>query len=132
VKVILDSNVLMAAFGSRGLCEAILEVCLSDHELYISEAILNKVRSHLSDKFKLSSQQIDENLGMLRDECTWVYPATIPKNACRDPDDLLILGTALAAGADCLVTGGRDLLVLTTFQGIPILSPRSFYEQLTK
>jgi len=29
VKVVLDTNVPLAAFASRGLCEAVLEVCLA-------------------------------------------------------------------------------------------------------
>ena len=59
-----------------------------------------------------------------------VRPAKVPAGACRDRTDLAVLGTALAAEADCLVTGDRDLLELKTFQGIPILSPRAFHDRL--
>ena len=54
----------------------------------------------------------------------------VPADACRDPDDLPIRGTLLAARVDCLVTGDEDLLALREFRGIPILSPRAFYERL--
>jgi predicted nucleic acid-binding protein len=43
-----------------------------------------------------------------------------------DPDDDKLLETALLGRADCLVTGDQDLLVLGTYQGIPILSPAAF------
>ena len=35
MKVVLDANVIVAAFASRGLCEAILELCLSEHEIIL-------------------------------------------------------------------------------------------------
>jgi uncharacterized protein len=38
----------------------------------------------------------------------------------RDPKDLKILATAVGAGADGIVTGDNDLLVLKAFEGIPI------------
>lgn len=51
-------------------------------------------------------------------------------DACRDGDDLPVLGTLLAAKADCLVTGDQDLLELREFHSIPILSPRAFHDRL--
>ena len=52
----------------------------------------------------------------------------LPKNACRDPDDVVILGTLVAAGADCLVTGDKDLLVLKRFENRAIITPRQCFE----
>jgi predicted nucleic acid-binding protein len=49
--------------------------------------------------------------------------------SCRDPDDLPVLGTAVAGGASVLVTGDEDLLTLHEFQGIVILSPREFHDR---
>jgi predicted nucleic acid-binding protein len=56
--------------------------------------------------------------------------ADLPSDACRDSQDLSILGLAIGAHANYLVTGDDDLQVLKTIQGIPILSPRQFYEKL--
>ncbi|MCC7464345.1 MAG: putative toxin-antitoxin system toxin component, PIN family, partial [Gammaproteobacteria bacterium] len=39
----------------------------------------------------------------------------------RDPDDDQVLAAALAAKAQMIVSGDKDLLVLGAFQGIPIL-----------
>lgn len=47
---------------------------------------------------------------------------------CRDPKDNMYLELALSAGATCLVTGDVDLLVLGSFQGIPIVNARQFVD----
>lgn len=39
-----------------------------------------------------------------------------------DPDDDAVIGTALAAKADLIVTGDRPLLLVTAYQGVRIIS----------
>ena len=130
MRVVLDTNVLLAAFGTRGLCEALLEVCLESHEIVLSEHILAEIHKHLIGKFKAPSRQANETLGFLRDHITLVKPAKLLQDVCRDPDDIPVLGTAVAGDVECLVTGDDDLLSLKHFQGIAILSPREFYDFL--
>ena len=48
----------------------------------------------------------------------------------RDPDDDRVLACAIAAGADVIVSGDQDLLVLTEFQGIPILTATQTLERI--
>ena len=45
---------------------------------------------------------------------------------CRDPRDDKILEVAVNGGADLIVTGDADLLVLNPFQGIPIIAPADY------
>jgi putative PIN family toxin of toxin-antitoxin system len=130
VKVVLDTNVLLAAFAARGLCEAVFEACLASHEIILSEHILGELQRHLRGKFEVPGRQVDAILAYLRENATVVTPAKVPAGACRDRTDLAVLGTALAAEADCLVTGDRDLLDLKAFRGIPLLSPRAFHDRL--
>ena len=47
---------------------------------------------------------------------------------CRDPKDDKILELAATAGADGIITGDDDLLVLDPFRDIPILTPARFLE----
>ena len=54
----------------------------------------------------------------------------LEKAVCRDPDDDLVLATAVAADANLIVTGDDDLLVLGTYEGIAIVSPRRLLELL--
>lgn len=130
MKVVLDTNVLVAAFAARGLCEAVLEVCLTGHDLVLSEYILGELRRHLRRTFNLSAAHADAVVAFLREPALIVTPAKVPAGACRDRSDLPVLGTAVAGGADCLVTGDADLLALGSYEEIPILSPRAFHDCL--
>jgi putative PIN family toxin of toxin-antitoxin system len=102
--------------------------CLDQHEIFLSTEILAELRKHLLGKFKMPGTRVQEIVSFLEKQVQLVEPTSVPANSCRDPDDGPILGTAIAALADCLVTGDKDLLDLQAFQGIPILSPRAFYD----
>jgi len=126
MKIILDANVVVAAFASRGLCESIFELCLSEHELILCEDLLNEIVKNLRIKIKLPSRMVDAIKELLKEHSLILDPTPLPKDACRDPDDIKILGLAIASSADYIVTGDKDLLILKHIQKIPILSPRAF------
>ena len=42
---------------------------------------------------------------------------------CRDPHDDMFLEVALSGGADFVISKDDDLLVLSPFEGIPIITP---------
>ena len=54
-------------------------------------------------------------------------PETIPR-ICRGPGDDQVIACAVAGGADVIVSGDRDLLVLEQVGDIPILSAARFLE----
>jgi uncharacterized protein len=130
VKVVLDTNVLLAAFATHGLCDAVFEACLASHRIVLSEHILKELRRHLLAKIRMPSGEAEAVLRLLEEQAEIVRPVKVPPDACRDRSDLAVLGTALAARADCIVTGDHDLLDLDAFRGIPILSPRAFHDRL--
>jgi len=130
VKVVLDTNVLLSALATRGLCEAVLEVCLANHEIVLSEYIFKELRRNLKSRLRLPAAQVDEIIVFFREKATMVNPAKVSADACRDQTDLAVLGTASVADADCLVTGDDDLLELKRFAGVAILSPREFHDRL--
>jgi len=57
-------------------------------------------------------------------------PVPLAAEVWRGPYDIKILGLAVASNADYIVTGDKDLLVLKSFENIPILTPRSFSDIL--
>ena len=131
MKVVLDTNVLLAAIATHGLCDLVLTQCLQSHPLIISEPILDELGRHLTGKFKMPPSQTSEIIKFIRSQSTVVEPAEVAAGVCRDPNDLMVLGTALAGKADCIITGEKDLLVIHPFCGIAILSPRDFYQHIS-
>lgn len=127
MRVVLDANVLIADAIAPGTCRQVVRHCLAQHELVFSGYILDEVRRNLLDKFGLSARFTDEAVSLLRGGSLVVEPATVDPQVCRDPKDLPVLGTALAGGADCLVTGDKDLLVLGSFRGVAIVRPADFW-----
>jgi uncharacterized protein len=132
MRVVLDANVIVAAFAARGLCESVMEVCLSEHEMVLSEKLLDEILENLLQKIRLPSGVVDGIGELLREHATMLSPAPIAPGVCRDPDDVKVLSLAKDSKADYIVTGDKDLLVLKKYGGIPILNPRSFSDILHK
>ena len=132
MRVVLDANVIIAAFAARGLCEAVLEFCLSGHEIILSDHLIGEIRKGLQSKIKLPSPTVNRIISFLSESSTILPPEPLPCNLCRDPNDVKVLGLSLAAQADYIITGYKDLLVLKKFKGIPILSPKSFSDTIHK
>ncbi len=57
-----------------------------------------------------------------------VVQTTEAISECRDPKDNKYLELAVAGDAVCIISGDQDLLVLSPFRGIPILTPRGFLD----
>lgn len=130
MRIVLDANVVIAAFATRGLCESVFEFCLAGHEVFLSADLIDEITKTLRLKIKLPDGAVDGVRKLLQEYGTMIEPTSVPLDACRDPDDVKILGLAMAAGADYIVTGDKDLLVLDTYGGIPIVSPRSFSDRI--
>lgn len=128
MKVLLDTNVLIAAFLTHGPSNEVFEHCLSEHTTFTSNWILSELEEKLSGKFRFPPAKVKKIIRFLRENLQKVEPLPLNEKACRDRDDDNVLAAALAGTADCIVTGDRDLLVLKKFHGIPIISPAEFWE----
>lgn len=131
MKVVLDTNVLLSAAFTAGRCEVLLDLCVaSGVDIILCDHILDEFRRHAQDKFHAPRQRVDNYLQALMPRVVLVTPLAVSPDTVADVDDLPVLGTAAAARADALITGDRQLLELGFYAGIPILSPRAFYERL--
>jgi putative PIN family toxin of toxin-antitoxin system len=128
MRVILDTNVILAAFAGRGLAHALFELCLEKHEIIISEHILSEVQRNLQKKMKMPKDKVLMITEYLREFCTFSNHKRLDKKACRDIDDVKILGLSEVAKPDYIITGDKDLLVLKKFHSVPIITPREFWE----
>ena len=128
MRVILDTNVILAAFAGRGLANALFELCLEKHEIIISEHILSEVQRNLQKKLKMPKDKIGIIIGYLREFCILSDYKRLDKMTCRDKDDDKILGLSEVAKPNYIITGDKDLLSLEEFHSVPIITPREFWE----
>jgi len=128
LRVFLDTNVLVAAFVSRGQCNELLEHCVRNHELATSADVLKELERVLDDKLDFPRPVVDEALQLVRGEATEFEAPDLPEPVSRDPDDDRVLAAAAEGRSDCIVTGDDDLLTLGSFRGIAILTPSEFWE----
>jgi len=130
MKIVLDTNVLFAAFVTRsGLCARMVEEALAKHDVFLSDFILSELARNLEKKAGLERSLVDSAILTLVRGAVMVQPANVPLDAVRDPMDCAILGTAVAAHADLLISGDNDLLSLGSFGTTAILSPRQFHDR---
>ena len=130
MKVFLDTNVLVSAVATRGLCADLFHAVLAEHQLIVGEAVLAELRRVLRQKVRLSAHTIAEMDTFLRGQALVVTDASPLRIRLRDPDDLAVLAEAVAGGADLLVTGDQDLLSVAARAPLPIVTPRGFWEIL--
>jgi putative PIN family toxin of toxin-antitoxin system len=129
LKIALDTNVVVSAVATRGLCADLIQLILLEHELIVGETVLAELRHVLSRKLKLPKATIDEVELFLRRRAIVMAPVDVRPVRDLDAADAAVLAEAVAASADVLVTGDGELLRLT---GLPtkVVSPRGLWDLL--
>ena len=127
MKVILDSNIIIAAFSSRGLCHSVFELCLDRFTILISEHILSEVFRIFIKKIKMPENKAKEIIKYLREYCLVKDFEKLDERICRDSDDDNILALAKSSQPKYIITGDSGLLVLRKYNSIPIINPREFW-----
>jgi putative PIN family toxin of toxin-antitoxin system len=130
VRVLLDTNVLASGLATRGLCAEVVEAVINEHQLLTCSPVMKELERVLSRKFRLPAQVVRGFLGLLESEGEMVGAAAVRVVNFEDPDDIPILACAVGGQADALVTGDKAMLDLGKIEGIPILSPRQFWQRL--
>ncbi|ULA65196.1 MAG: Putative toxin-antitoxin system toxin component, PIN family [Nitrospira sp.] len=128
MKVFLDTNVLVSGFTTRGLCADLIRLVLAEHEFITGEVVLKELERVLKQKIALPTEQIQEILAFLETQTIQSKPKGSPSISVRDKDDEWVLASAVAAQADVLVTGDKDLLdIAAQVRDLTITDPRGFW-----
>jgi uncharacterized protein len=128
VKAVFDTNILIAAFLTEGICAKLMvRAHRRDFDLILCDGILQEFKRVLKKKFATSPHETSEVLTILSEATQEILGKTDSITPiCNDSDDDLILACAKDAVADYIVTGDEDLLVLKNYEGIRIVNPREF------
>lgn len=130
MRVLFDTNVLLAAFLTEGLCwKLLVKANRKEFSLFTSPYILNEFEDKLYKKFASTKDEVHEAINLVMEIAQSVdhkEKGIHVKGICRDKKDDDILASAIASEANYLITGDSDLLALKKYKGIKILSPREF------
>ena len=128
MRAVFDTNVLIAAFLTEGLCSGLLiRARKQAFDLVLCDDIIREFEGILIKKFKLTSTDISEISAIVSEAASEILHKLSPiPNICRDPNDDMIIACAIDATADYIVTGDEDLLILKHYKDIVIINPRNF------
>jgi len=130
MRVLLDTNVIISAVTTRGLCSDVFRAVLSDHDLVTCRKILHEIQRILRSKFSVPAELIAEYVELLSHDAIMAEPGDMAVVQIKDRDDVEIIAAAITGAVDVLVTGDAELQALTSIQGVRVLSPRAFWEEL--
>jgi putative PIN family toxin of toxin-antitoxin system len=131
VRLVFDTNVVVAGLVSEGLCHEVVRAHLPEHTAILSRVLWDELVEKLRGKFDITAADLPL-LDLYHRHATWVEPQPLEKPACRDPDDDWVLATTVTGEAEAIITGDGDLLALGPYQGVAILTPRQFIERLAR
>ena len=138
MRLVLDTNVLISAFGWGGVPGQLLlaglagqfEICTSQHLSTEVERVLSYPQIFQAlFKRGLSAQDVYRKYLA---SALWFEPQPLPQPVSRDADDDHVLACALAARADLIVSGDDDLLSLGAFENIPIVTTSTALNHIGK
>lgn len=125
MRIVFDTNVIVAGIVAEGLCREILEIHVPEHTVVLSQVLWDELLATLRRKFGLTPDDLPI-LALYRKQAEWCKPSKLPEAICRDPDDDWVLATAREGRAEAIVSGDADSLTLTSYADIEVLSPRQF------
>ena len=129
MRVVFDTNMLVSALlFESSMPGRAFSMALETGEILLSEILVNEANEVLQrKKFQkyITVEQREEFLIALVQSGRLVDITEIIA-VCRDPKDNHVLELAVSGGAQVIVTGDSDLLVLNPFRAIQILTARDF------
>ena len=131
MRVILDTNVFVSGVFFGGIPGRIIEAWRHARiQLVLSAEILDEYR-RVGQALAAQHPGVDLGpfLGLLMVHAEIVEAPPLADRVALDPDDDKFLACAIAAGPAIVVSGDKDLLNQTGWQGIRVLRPRQFVDE---
>ena len=132
IKAVLDTNILLSSLFWKGQPRKIVDLAIENEFRAVTSAdILEELKCVLEENFPRVPHEAKELI--LRDILSYsalVIPKKITVKNLRDLQDAKIIACAVEAGANYIVTGDKDLLVLKEYARIKITTAREFLEAL--
>ncbi|OGA08428.1 MAG: putative toxin-antitoxin system toxin component, PIN family [Betaproteobacteria bacterium RIFCSPHIGHO2_12_FULL_69_13] len=127
MRLVADTNTVVSALLWHGAPHRLLEAVEQEGlSFYASRALVDELadvlaRRKLARAVKASGKSVSTLVAEYEGLVQLVEPRTLRRPVGRDPDDEAVIACALAARADLIVSGDKDLRVLKTYQRIRIV-----------
>jgi putative PIN family toxin of toxin-antitoxin system len=136
VWLVLDTNTAVSGLILGGVPGRVIDAAAAGKALIIASVpLLDELQGVLSRrKFSGQLAKLNANADDLFDGYATlvrlVAPAAISPVILADPDDDIVLATAVAGDAEAIVSGDAHLLGIGEFRGIPIITPAAAVSRL--
>ncbi|MEA2080691.1 MAG: putative toxin-antitoxin system toxin component, PIN family [Pseudomonadota bacterium] len=131
MKVVLDTNVLISGIYFAGLPEKILEAWGTRRfQLLVSTEILQEylnVAERLAARY--AGVEYESVLGLIIQNAELAQTSDLPEPVSTDPDDDKFIACALAGNSTTIVSGDSDLLNVSGYCRIKVLTPKAFVSE---
>lgn len=126
-KVVLDTNILISAFGWEGNCRDLFRKIINNELILIlSKKQINEIKRVLNyPKFSFTNSQKEKFIRILYENSRIIESNSI-FNIIDDKDDNMFLEIAFDSKAEYIISGDKDLLNLKVFKNIKIISVKDF------
>ena len=132
MKVVVDTNVVISGVFFGGMPSRILEVWRDKRiDVVVSPDILEEYRrvgEQLETQF--TDVTLAPFLALLVMNAEIVEAPGLSDQVSRDRDDDKFIACALAANCQTIISGDKDLLEVTGYQGLKVVAPREFLESV--
>jgi conserved hypothetical protein TIGR00305 len=132
MRVAVDTNVFISTVikPENRVGMIVVRMRNGEYTLLYAEEMLDELvevitRDKIWKRYELTEETVNTFVNSIVEHGEKVEVVTV-LDVCRDPDDNILLALALDGKADYIVSGDKDLLELTPFQGIPIVAPAEF------
>ncbi len=129
MRIFLDTNVLVSAILTRGLCRDLLRGALENHNALMSNLVFDELVKVLRDKIGISESELEKALMTLDGVEVVNDQGETPHSAGLEPNDAVIVATAHAVEIDVFITGDQGILAESHRLPIDVVSPREFMER---
>jgi putative PIN family toxin of toxin-antitoxin system len=128
MRIVLDTNVLISGIYFGGLPSGILQAWYSQKfQLCVSLEILEEylnVAKRLAIRYP--GVEFESILDLIVENAQLYQAADLPEPVCEDPDDDKFLACAIASKAKIIVSGDSDLLNISGYSDIQVVTPKTF------
>jgi uncharacterized protein len=132
VRVVIDTNVFVSSFFG-GKPRLIIDHWKDQKiTLCLSEAILEEYLDVLVRMGLAGEPEFEELKALFRGGFNLVFAAKLPHLAITglDPGEIKFIECAAALDAELIITGDKGFLEIASYQGIRIINPDRFLEEL--